>query len=356
MSSCLAQIRYDRAISRSSRPVLGHRVMTCFDHVSYWFARPSSCRPPSKTPLLTTPREFCFPIARPRSRESDFRSSISCRIGSAGQIPSTPFGDPESTSPMHSSPIEVRSASFNIRRLAVTHFRRRWLSTVLSSLRPGGRSVAEGSPAQVFAGVIWCCLWPALSWNAWCLAARSPIRVAGSDGLPSRSVAVTGSGSAERRGSILWPGWRRRSSVSAAMARCRELPVACSQSCRSAMAWARACSRCWRRRHRAGTASVPSRYTGAPRLSRRRRCRGAATAGRRPWSGRPAGPQGRGRRRPDARRPAGLAAGGWVRDRSGRPGGRSRRFPGRRRSRLPWPARPGGPPYQRVPGRAQESP
>lgn len=107
ISSRLAQIRYDRAISRSSRPVRGHRVMTCFDHVSYWFARPSSCRPPSKMPLLVIPREFCLPIARPRSRESDFRSSMSCRIGSAGQIPSTPFGDPESTSPMHSSPIEL---------------------------------------------------------------------------------------------------------------------------------------------------------------------------------------------------------------------------------------------------------
>ena len=43
-------------------------------------------------------------------------------------------------------------------------------------------------------------------------------------------------------------GWRRRSSASAAMARYREPVVACSQPCRSAMAWARVCSQsCWYR-------------------------------------------------------------------------------------------------------------
>ena len=75
-------------------------------------------------------------------------------------------------------------------------------------------------------GVIRRCCWPVLSRNAWCWAARSRIRVAVSESLPSRPVPLAGAGSAESRGSIVWPGWRRRSSVSAAMARCREAAVA----------------------------------------------------------------------------------------------------------------------------------
>jgi hypothetical protein len=76
-------------------------------------------------------------------------------------------------------------------------------------------------------------------------AARSRIRVAVSESLLSRSVSLAGAGSAESRGSIVSLGWRRRSSVSAAMARCRVGAVARSQCCRSAVCCTKVCSRCW---------------------------------------------------------------------------------------------------------------
>ena len=88
--------------------------------------------------------------------------------------------------------------------------------------------------------------------DAGCCLARSRIHAAFSVGFPSvagcrcsRSMLVAGIGSAERRGSIFRPGWRRRSSASAARARRREPAVACSHSWRSVMTWARVCSRCW---------------------------------------------------------------------------------------------------------------
>ena len=82
--------------------------------------------------------------------------------------------------------------------------------------------------------------------------AGSRIKAAALVSLPSAAgcrgshpVSLAGAGSAERRGSIFRPGWRRRSSASAAMARRLDRSVACSHFCRAAMSWARVCSRCW---------------------------------------------------------------------------------------------------------------
>jgi hypothetical protein len=50
----------------------------------------------------------------------------------------------------------------------------------------------------------------------------------------SRLAWVAGAGSAERSGEKYWPGWRRRSSASAAMVRRRWARVALSQSAWSA--------------------------------------------------------------------------------------------------------------------------
>ena len=76
-----------------------------------------------------------------------------------------------------------------------------------------------------------------------CSAARSVIHWAdlagsaasGARVSSSRWALVAGSGSAERSGGKCWPGWRRRSSASAATARCRWARVAWSQSARSAI-------------------------------------------------------------------------------------------------------------------------
>ena len=62
-------------------------------------------------------------------------------------------------------------------------------------------------------------------------------------------------------------------------------------------------------------------------------------------------PRARGRRTLRARRPAGPERPRWVRVRSGLRGGRTRRSPGRRRSRTPWSPTVGGRPDRRVPGR-----
>jgi hypothetical protein len=69
-------------------------------------------------------------------------------------------------------------------------------------------------------------------------------RLVGVRARSSRWVWVAGSGSAERSGKKYWPGWRRRSSASAATASCRWARVAASQSARSAIVWANTVSRC----------------------------------------------------------------------------------------------------------------
>ena len=69
-------------------------------------------------------------------------------------------------------------------------------------------------------------------------------RLVGGEGEFVALGLVAGSGSAERSGEKYWPGWRRRSSASAATASWRWARVAGSQSARSAIVWANTVSRC----------------------------------------------------------------------------------------------------------------
>ena len=92
-----------------------------------------------------------------------------------------------------------------------------------------------------------------------CCMARSRIKAAVSVSLPSaarckesHSVSLAGAGSAERRGSIFRPGWRRRSLASAAMPRLPDEPSPASPD------WA------GQRRHRTDSTPVFGSWFGSP--------------------------------------------------------------------------------------------
>ena len=111
----------------------------------------------------------------------------------------------------------------------------------------GPRSAWSGSSD----GTAWLCRSASLPAKVRCPAARSLIHWSIPPGdwprvrvRSLRWAAGAGSGSAERSGAKYWPGWRRRSSASAATASWRWARVALSQSARSAIVWANTVSRC----------------------------------------------------------------------------------------------------------------